>query len=74
VTEDSGTFKTNPRNPGDIRHFVIRILPGNSRIRGGFERHSHCFWPMIVCRFSATTDGGGLLYSGFSLIRGGEGG
>jgi hypothetical protein len=70
VTEDSGTFKTNPRNRARIGHFVIRNLPRNHLILAPFRP----FGGEFVCRFSATTDGGGLLYSEFSLIRGGESG
>jgi hypothetical protein len=74
MAEDRGAFKTNPRNPGQIRHFVIRTLPGNTRIGAvssrRFRPFCRPFWP----RLFEPTAGRGLLYSGFSLIRGGEGG
>jgi hypothetical protein len=70
MAEDSGAFKTNPRKPGQIRHFVIRTLPGKTRIGADSGRRFRPFGG----QFFEPTAGGGLLYSGFSLIRGGEGG
>ena len=32
MAEDSGAFKTNPRKAGQIRHFVIRTIQGNTGI------------------------------------------
>jgi hypothetical protein len=52
VTEDSGAFKTNPRNQAQIGRFVIRSLPGKARIGAGFERQSRRIAGRIIGRFS----------------------
>jgi len=74
MEEDSGAFKTNPRKPGQIRHFVIRTLPGNTRIGPVSSRRFRSFCGSFWSQLFEPTAGRGLLYSGFSLIRDGEGG
>jgi hypothetical protein len=74
MEEDSGAFKTNPRNQAHFGHFVMTrecpkcFLP---------DRCSRGFCVRITSVQGVTLhepDRAGLLYSGFSLIRGGEGG
>jgi hypothetical protein len=72
MAEDSGAFKTNPRNPTQIRHFVIPTLPGNVQIRVGFAYAFYPFGRRFLPLLLQPTAGAGLLYSRFSLIRGGE--
>ena len=65
MAEDSGAFKTNPRNSAQFGHFVIareRRGKDASRRENGFcgAYRSHC--PPIL----HGTDSGGLLYSGIS--------
>jgi len=74
MEEDRGAFKTNPRNPAHFRHFVIPILPGNTLIGIDFNPRFPPVRRAVQPQLFGPTARRGLLYSGFSLIRGGEGG
>jgi hypothetical protein len=52
VEEDRGAFKTNWRNPSQIKHFVIGASPGNTRIGADFARHFDPFGGHFISRFS----------------------
>jgi hypothetical protein len=53
VEEDRGAFKTNPRNPSQIKHFVISASPGNTRMAAGFVRHFGPIGGHFISRFPA---------------------
>jgi len=72
VEEDRGTFKTNPRNPSQIRHFVIGADPGNTRIEAGFVRHFGPFCGDFISRFSGPRMGADYCILDSALIRDGE--
>jgi hypothetical protein len=71
MAEDRGAFKTNPRNQAQFGHFVMtRECP--SHLRSGCRRGLSARMTSINSPTLHETDRAGLLYSGFSLIRGGE--
>ncbi len=73
LEEDSGAFKTNPGNSAQFGHFVITPAHGEYPAEGRLRRVSARKSALQPEQTGQRPDLE-LLYSGFSLIRGGEGG
>jgi hypothetical protein len=74
MEEDSGAFKTNPRNPAQFGHFVMTpSTPGVGWMNGWRRDVSARIAAFPATTFVRTGSGPFAVFS-IQLIRGGEGG